>query len=116
MTLLEVSNLRIRLQTHRGPADAVRGVSFSLARGETASYIRAALSRAPATTAAPPASPSASSAPASSTGSASPVVLGAITRPAAMMGVGTASTAIPQPLRNAPNAASAGPLWANRPA
>jgi len=34
MSLLEVSNLRIRLQTHRGPADAVRGVSFSLARGE----------------------------------------------------------------------------------
>ena len=25
MALLEVSNLKIRLQTHRGPADAVRG-------------------------------------------------------------------------------------------
>ena len=37
--LLEVSNLRIRLQTHRGPADAVRGVSFSLARGETLGLI-----------------------------------------------------------------------------
>ena len=39
MPLLEVSNLRIRLQTHRGPADAVRGVSFSLARGETLGLI-----------------------------------------------------------------------------
>jgi peptide/nickel transport system ATP-binding protein len=39
MTLLEVSNLRIRLQTHRGPADAVRGVSFTLARGETLGLI-----------------------------------------------------------------------------
>ena len=39
MSLLEVSNLRIRLQTHRGPADAVRGVSFSLARGETLGLI-----------------------------------------------------------------------------
>jgi len=33
--LLEVEDLRVRLQTQRGPADAVRGVSFSLARGET---------------------------------------------------------------------------------
>lgn len=39
MTLLEVSNLRVRLQTHRGPADAVRGVGFSLARGETLGLI-----------------------------------------------------------------------------
>lgn len=37
--LLEVSGLRIRLQTQRGPADAVRGVSFSLARGETLGLI-----------------------------------------------------------------------------
>ncbi len=33
--LLEVRDLRVGLQTPRGPADAVRGVSFSLARGET---------------------------------------------------------------------------------
>ena len=39
MTLLEVSNLHVRLQTHRGPADAVRGVGFSLARGETLGLI-----------------------------------------------------------------------------
>ena len=39
MALLEVSNLKIRLQTHRGPADAVRNVSFSLARGETLGLI-----------------------------------------------------------------------------
>ena len=39
MPLLEVSNLQIRLHTHRGPADAVRGVSFSLARGETLGLI-----------------------------------------------------------------------------
>lgn len=39
MPLLEVSELRIRLQTHRGPADAVRGVSFSLERGETLGLI-----------------------------------------------------------------------------
>ena len=39
MPLLEVSTLRVRLQTHRGPADAVRGVSFSLARGETLGLI-----------------------------------------------------------------------------
>ncbi|MFT4243731.1 MAG: ABC transporter ATP-binding protein [Acidovorax sp.] len=38
-TLLEVTDLRIRLQTHRGPADAVRGVSFGLARGETLGLI-----------------------------------------------------------------------------
>ncbi|MFN7857765.1 MAG: ABC transporter ATP-binding protein [Acidovorax sp.] len=39
MPLLEVSNLRITLQTHRGPADAVRGVSFSLERGQTLGLI-----------------------------------------------------------------------------
>ncbi len=33
--LLEVDNLRVALQTQRGPALAVRGISFSLARGET---------------------------------------------------------------------------------
>src|SRR5512147_2045632 len=33
--LLEVANLSVRLQTHRGPALAVRDVSFSLAPGET---------------------------------------------------------------------------------
>ena len=35
MALLEVSNLRVHLQTPAGAADAVRGISFSLARGET---------------------------------------------------------------------------------
>ena len=35
MTLLHVEDLRIRLQTPRGPADAVRGIGFTLARGET---------------------------------------------------------------------------------
>ncbi len=35
MTLLQVENLSIELRTHRGPAPAVREVSFSLARGET---------------------------------------------------------------------------------
>ena len=34
-TLLEVQNLGIRLNTSRGPAQAVREVSFSLRRGET---------------------------------------------------------------------------------
>ena len=33
--LLAVSNLHIRLQTPRGMADAVRGIDFTLARGET---------------------------------------------------------------------------------
>ncbi|CAN7420901.1 ABC transporter ATP-binding protein [Pseudorhodoferax sp. LjRoot39] len=33
--LLQVRDLRIGLTTQRGPADAVRGVSFDLARGET---------------------------------------------------------------------------------
>jgi len=33
--MLEVSNLVVRLQTQRGPAEAIRDVSFSLRRGET---------------------------------------------------------------------------------
>ncbi len=37
--LLEVSNLRITLQTHRGPVDALRGVSFALPRGGTLGLI-----------------------------------------------------------------------------
>ncbi|HRP28052.1 MAG TPA: ATP-binding cassette domain-containing protein, partial [Burkholderiaceae bacterium] len=39
MPLLEVTDLRVRLMTSRGPADAVRGVSFSLDRGETLGLI-----------------------------------------------------------------------------
>ncbi len=39
MPLLEVNNLGIRLQTPRGPADAVRGVDFSLERGDTVGLI-----------------------------------------------------------------------------
>ncbi len=39
MPLLEVQNLCVRLQTQRGPADAVRGVSFCLERGETLGLI-----------------------------------------------------------------------------
>ena len=39
MPLLEVENLSVRLQTQRGPADAVRGVSFSLERGATLGLI-----------------------------------------------------------------------------
>jgi peptide/nickel transport system ATP-binding protein len=35
MALLEVDHLHVKLQTHRGPAYAVRDVSFSLERGET---------------------------------------------------------------------------------
>ena len=35
MALLEVDDLHIRLQTQRGPADAVRGISFALERGQT---------------------------------------------------------------------------------
>ncbi|MEO7129515.1 MAG: ABC transporter ATP-binding protein [Rhodoferax sp.] len=35
MPLLEVNNLRVELQTQRGPAEAVRGISFALERGET---------------------------------------------------------------------------------
>jgi peptide/nickel transport system ATP-binding protein len=35
VALLEVNNLHVKLQTHRGPAYAVRDVSFSLERGDT---------------------------------------------------------------------------------
>ena len=35
MALLEVDDLHIGLQTQRGPAEAVRGVSFALERGQT---------------------------------------------------------------------------------
>ena len=37
--LLEVHNLRVTLHTPRGPADALRGISFSLARGQTLGLI-----------------------------------------------------------------------------
>jgi peptide/nickel transport system ATP-binding protein len=37
--LLEVTDLRVRLQTARGPAEALRGVSFQIARGETLGLI-----------------------------------------------------------------------------
>ena len=37
--LIEVKDLRVRLNTSRGPADAVRGISFSLARGDTLGLI-----------------------------------------------------------------------------
>ena len=39
MTLLQVTDLRVRLNTQRGLADAVRGVSFALERGETLGLI-----------------------------------------------------------------------------
>ncbi|MBV8618375.1 MAG: ABC transporter ATP-binding protein [Curvibacter sp.] len=39
MPLLEVQDLTIRLQTPRGPADAVRGLSFSLDKGEALGLI-----------------------------------------------------------------------------
>jgi peptide/nickel transport system ATP-binding protein len=39
MPLLEVTDLSVELQTHRGPAHAVRNVSFSLERGETLGLI-----------------------------------------------------------------------------
>ncbi|MDR3455736.1 MAG: ABC transporter ATP-binding protein [Rhodoferax sp.] len=35
MALLEVNDLHVQLQTQRGPAEAVRGIAFSLERGET---------------------------------------------------------------------------------
>ena len=35
MALLEVSQLRVWLPTQRGPVEAVRGLDFSLQRGET---------------------------------------------------------------------------------
>jgi peptide/nickel transport system ATP-binding protein len=37
--LLEVDDLRVTLQTARGPADALRGVSFAIDRGETVGLI-----------------------------------------------------------------------------
>ena len=37
--LLEVQNLRVTLQTPRGPADALRGLSFTLQRGQTLGLI-----------------------------------------------------------------------------
>ena len=39
MPLLEVNNLSVRLQTQRGPANAVRSVSFTLERGQTLGLI-----------------------------------------------------------------------------
>jgi len=39
VSLLEDTDLRVTLQTSRGPAEALRGVSFSLARGETLGLI-----------------------------------------------------------------------------
>jgi len=39
VTLLQVDQLRVTLQTARGPADALRGVSFSLDRGQTLGLI-----------------------------------------------------------------------------
>ena len=39
MPLLAVTDLRVRLATSRGPADAVRGVSFALERGDTLGLI-----------------------------------------------------------------------------
>jgi len=37
--MLEINNLGVRLQTQRGPADAIRGVSFSMRRGETVGLV-----------------------------------------------------------------------------
>ncbi len=37
--LLEVTDLRVTLYTARGPADALRGVSFALQRGDTVGLI-----------------------------------------------------------------------------
>ncbi len=37
--LLQVRNLRVTLATQRGPADALRGISFDLARGDTVGLI-----------------------------------------------------------------------------
>ena len=39
MPLIQVRNLSVQLQTQRGPADAVRDISFSLDRGETLGLI-----------------------------------------------------------------------------
>ncbi|HYN58303.1 MAG TPA: ABC transporter ATP-binding protein, partial [Rubrivivax sp.] len=38
-TLLEVTDLRVTLQTSRGPVDALRGVSFAMQRGDTVGLI-----------------------------------------------------------------------------
>ena len=37
--MLEVKNLSVRLQTQRGPADAIRNVDFNLLRGETVGLV-----------------------------------------------------------------------------
>jgi peptide/nickel transport system ATP-binding protein len=39
VTLLQVNELRVTLQTARGPADALRGVSFDIDRGDTVGLI-----------------------------------------------------------------------------
>ena len=39
MNLLDVRDLRVTLQTGRGPVDALRGISFSMARGDTVGLI-----------------------------------------------------------------------------
>jgi len=39
MPLLEVTDLRVTLNTSRGPADALRGVSFAIDRGDTVGLI-----------------------------------------------------------------------------
>jgi peptide/nickel transport system ATP-binding protein len=39
MSLLEVTDLRVMLQTARGPAEALRGLSFSIDRGDTVGLI-----------------------------------------------------------------------------
>ena len=39
MNLLEVQDLRVTLQTSRGPAQALRGSSFAMARGDTVGLI-----------------------------------------------------------------------------
>ena len=39
MPLLEVTDLRVTLNTSRGPADALRGISFALERGQTLGLI-----------------------------------------------------------------------------
>jgi peptide/nickel transport system ATP-binding protein len=39
LSLLEVQDLRVTLNTSRGPADALRGISFSMARGDTVGLI-----------------------------------------------------------------------------
>ncbi|HEY6135578.1 MAG TPA: ABC transporter ATP-binding protein [Rubrivivax sp.] len=38
-TLLDVQNLHVTLQTARGPVDALRGISFSIGKGETVGLI-----------------------------------------------------------------------------